>query len=920
MKKLSSSFLILLLILLSSSSIAFLTMQIPRARATYVEGIINQDTVWSLVDSPFIVSKNVTILSNATLTIEPGVEIRFGGPFGVIVSGTLKADGATRAIRFTVNDEVLSAKDWNGLVFSGASESLLYNCLIEHAYNAITVTNGDLRIDTCEIRSCSAEGILATNALLTVSQSNITNCGGNGINATSSTLSLANSKIVGNTINGIAVTGAGNVNIQGNTIIGNGNGIFLTGNHTSGVTITGNVISANTQAGISIKCASHSNINIMDNTVSSNNIGFQISTLASTHIEDNSVSFNNVGFYYETGSHTATRNDIVENQKGMDIAIGNSGPINAEQNYWGSSSGPYHYTLNPEGSGNPVGGNGASIDFIFFLTAPIGYVNLPPTAVFISDKSTVLPNQIILFFATNSHDEGSIDWYRFEFGDNETSGWTTLSVFAHKYSSSGLRQVRLTVMDDFGATSQSSLTVNVQAGLNTLEVDVAVNSSNPVVTEGENLSVTVFARDSVGPIENAGITMFAVNGGKFSQETGFTNASGYFTTIFIVTDIVRPLNLRIIAIAAKANYADASGFVYLEVHPYLEVQISANPEATVSESTSQLTINVMSNNQPVSEANIVVRTDFGELSPSIGVTNTGGICLVNYTAPQTITLAHALISVTAHKTGYVDGTVQITITVEPKILKTSINASPETTFSGETVNLTIHVEYADSPVEGVNVTVSAPLGDLKSSSGVTDAQGTLQLLFGAPLVANQTNLVVVAHASSPGYADGQSEITISVFPKTFVVSISASTVSVDSEGETTFTVNVTCAQDNARVEGANVTLYTMEGFFRPTSNSTSLTWTGETSNGTCYLFFYAPRTDVSKTVNITVTVTKAGYVDASNQTSLNVNAAVTSGGNGWSIFMLLLIIVPVAVIVVVVVLLKMKVIGFSVGEGEESVE
>jgi hypothetical protein len=112
----------------------------------------------------------------------------------------------------------------------------------------------------------------------------------------------------------------------------------------------------------------------------------------------------------------------------------------------------------------------------------------------------------------------------------------------------------------------------------------------------------------------------------------------------------------------------------------------------------------------------------------------------------------------------------------------------------------------------------------------------------------------------------------------------------------------------------------MEGFFRPTSNSTSLTWTGETSNGTCYLFFYAPRTDVSKTINITVTVTKAGYVDASNQTSLNVDAAVTSGGNGWSIFMLLLIIVPVAVIVVVVVLLKMKVIGFSVGEGEESVE
>ncbi|MBE0520427.1 hypothetical protein IBX35_05235 [Candidatus Bathyarchaeota archaeon] len=63
--------------------------------ATYVEGPIIQDTVWTLVDSPFIVSEDVIIYPDVTLTIEPEVEVEFGGDFSLIVEGRLVANGTT---------------------------------------------------------------------------------------------------------------------------------------------------------------------------------------------------------------------------------------------------------------------------------------------------------------------------------------------------------------------------------------------------------------------------------------------------------------------------------------------------------------------------------------------------------------------------------------------------------------------------------------------------------------------------------------------------------------------------------------------------------------------------------------------------------------------------------------------------------
>lgn len=51
----------------------------PLDEETYVSGVIDIDTVWTEEHSPYIVTGDVIVERNATLTIQPGVEAPFDG-------------------------------------------------------------------------------------------------------------------------------------------------------------------------------------------------------------------------------------------------------------------------------------------------------------------------------------------------------------------------------------------------------------------------------------------------------------------------------------------------------------------------------------------------------------------------------------------------------------------------------------------------------------------------------------------------------------------------------------------------------------------------------------------------------------------------------------------------------------------------
>ena len=106
------------------------------ARAeTQVNGLITEDTTWSMEGSPYIVTGDVTVQQSVsdsgnvpTLTIDPGVEVRFAPGTGLYVGddtghGVLSAQGAQDApITFTSNSVTPSPGDWKGVVMdkSGA--------------------------------------------------------------------------------------------------------------------------------------------------------------------------------------------------------------------------------------------------------------------------------------------------------------------------------------------------------------------------------------------------------------------------------------------------------------------------------------------------------------------------------------------------------------------------------------------------------------------------------------------------------------------------------------------------------------------------------------------------------------------------------------------------------------------------------
>src|SRR5438105_1208387 len=98
-------------------SVVFLSLFVwmGQARAvTNVSGMINQDTTWSLANSPYVVTGSVTVAAGVTLTIEAGVVVKFPGT-SLYVDGTLLAQGTTsQPIVLTSYKDDLYVGDTNG--------------------------------------------------------------------------------------------------------------------------------------------------------------------------------------------------------------------------------------------------------------------------------------------------------------------------------------------------------------------------------------------------------------------------------------------------------------------------------------------------------------------------------------------------------------------------------------------------------------------------------------------------------------------------------------------------------------------------------------------------------------------------------------------------------------------------------------
>jgi len=708
------------------------------ANATYVEGNIEQDTVWTLTDSPFVVINNVVVKSGFTLTIEPGVEVRFGGNFSLTVEGILTAVGTEeKMITFTSNKLQPQAGAWGTIKFANRTQpSAMTHGVVEYATNGITIEKGNVEIKNSEI--------------------------GNNLES------------------GIYITGDNSAYIYDNTVEFNKNGIFIAGN-SGGTTIESNVISVNTENGIYLESSAGTYINsisVIYNTLSTNPTGIHIFGQVSSGITRNSISFNGIGIFYENATDISPPqyNDIYGNTCGMNAS--DTVPVNAEYNYWGDETGPYHASLNPNGEGNTIQSNGVDLDFIPFLSAPNDYINTRPVATLLTDKALVQPNQTVTFIATTSSDDRRVDKYFFDFGDGKNSSWTTLSIFEHKYSSAGTFQASLKVMDDFGAISNNDATkgITVQVLPSSLDVSLDLNRST-IVSAGE-VSVTVQVTVSGSPVSAASITLlsipsrFSIQSGNFTASSGSTNSTGYFTTKFTAPNLAEQSDLRIIAKASKSGSADGSNYAYLNIVPPLAVQVTLDPNSIKSEAISNGTVHVTYAANPVEGVTIKVTSDNGgSLTPETGNTDASGNFKFAFKAPQTLTQLNATVTATATKSGYWDGVAQATITINPRTLVVQVTADRTTAESNETSSLNVHVTSDGKPVAGATISMSSDTdGTFSNSTGTTDTNGDFKFTFTTPITATEINATITASANKTGYVVGQGQTKITVAPATTIES------------------------------------------------------------------------------------------------------------------------------------------------------
>jgi len=109
---------------------------------TYISGNITSDTTWTNSNSPYIVTATVHVLSGVTVTIEPGVTIKFNINTGLNIDGKLVARGTdSQKILFTSNQLFPAPGDWGGIAFLDGSidatvddsENYLSGSIIEYS-------------------------------------------------------------------------------------------------------------------------------------------------------------------------------------------------------------------------------------------------------------------------------------------------------------------------------------------------------------------------------------------------------------------------------------------------------------------------------------------------------------------------------------------------------------------------------------------------------------------------------------------------------------------------------------------------------------------------------------------------------------------------------------------------------------------
>ena len=190
----------------------------PSATAvTTISGTIDKDTIWFA--GVFFVNYNLTINAGVTLTIQPGVIVKFGANRNLTVNGTLIAEGTDeRPIVFTSyaddsfegdsngDGESMGHKgDWGNIYLNNADASILSHVIIRYggSHGSLHLYQSDITIENCEISNSASQGIYCYASSPKILDNTITHNDMNGIYVQYSSPEIHGNHITNNEAYGI---------------------------------------------------------------------------------------------------------------------------------------------------------------------------------------------------------------------------------------------------------------------------------------------------------------------------------------------------------------------------------------------------------------------------------------------------------------------------------------------------------------------------------------------------------------------------------------------------------------------------------------------------------------------------------------------------------------------------------------------